>query len=117
MPPLMGRYEDTDSDDDESVWSFDLDELDAETGRELAIPSVEIAGFSNTELAELKMEGKSARIGPNTYLADSGASSHMGPGDAGMFDLIDESTTVRVGNGKHLPVAKVGKKKRYHQAS
>jgi hypothetical protein len=112
MPPLMRQYDTDSNDDDESVWSFELDELDAGTGRELAIPSVELAGISNTdELAALKMEGKSAKIGPHTYLADSGASSHMGPGDAGMFDLIDESTTVKVGNGKHLPVAKVGKKK------
>ena len=32
-------------------------------------------------------ECRDTQITPNTYLADSGASSHMGPGDQGMTDL------------------------------
>jgi hypothetical protein len=101
VPPLMGRgncdnssssdddsfivptrgwrptYDDSD-DDEESIATddnkefelfFDLDmqmHVEDEAGRELAIPTVEFAA--------LKFEGKSAKIGPNTYLADSGAS-------------------------------------------
>ena len=114
------KWDSDDSDDDDSVWTvadsnnsesgliFDLDELfeellDHETGRETANPTVETAA--------LKMEGKSINIGPHTYLADSGASSHMGPGDAGMYDLTDKKTTVKIGDGKQIPVAKVGKRK------
>jgi hypothetical protein len=104
-----------DSDDDDSIATddnkefelfLDLDmqlHVEDEAGRELAIPTVEFAA--------LKYEGKSAKIGPNTYLADSGASSHMGPGDAGMFDLEDKHATIRVGNGKQLETAKIGKRK------
>jgi hypothetical protein len=104
-----------DSDDDDSIATddnkefemfLDLDmqlHVEDEAGRELAIPTVEFAA--------LKFEGKSAKIGPNTYLADSGASSHMGPGDTGMFDLEDKHATIRVGNGKQLETAKIGKRK------
>lgn len=73
LPATVGGFSST----------FDLDEfLDAETGRAMAIPIL--------ETAVLKMEGKTAEIRPNTYLADSGASSHMGPGDERMFDLVDQ---------------------------
>ena len=45
-----------------------------------------------------------------TYLADSGASSHMGPGDEGMVDLEDRKLTIKVSNGKVLESVKIGKR-------
>jgi len=48
--------------------------------------------------------------GPHTFLADSGASSHMGHCDAGMFDFTTKSCGVKVGDGKTLTVSKIGKK-------
>ena len=50
------------------------------------------------------------QIGPNTFLADSGASSHMGHCDAGMFDLQDKTCGIKVGDGNTLTVTKIGKK-------
>jgi hypothetical protein len=35
----------------------------------------------------------------------------MGPGDTGVFDLEDKHATIRVGNGKQLEIAKIGKRK------
>ena len=52
------------------------------------------------------------KIGFNTYLADSGASSHMGPGDSGMFDLVQKKPcSIKVGDGNILEITKVGKRK------
>ena len=66
-----------------------------ETLQELAFPSLEGTEFSR-----------------DTWLADSGASCHMGNSDDGMFDatVIDEPITL--GNGKALRATKVGKLRR-----
>ena len=50
-------------------------------------------------------------IGPNTYLADSGASSHMGPGASSMFDIETKPCTIKVGDGNMLNVVQVGKRR------
>ena len=71
--------------------------------REVAIPTI--------ELATLTLNERGPKIGINTYLADTGASSHMGPGDAGMFDIEKVKSSIKVGDGKHLPTEKVGKRK------
>ena len=33
------------------------------------------------------------KVNPHTFLADTGASSHMGPGDTGMFDVEEHPQT------------------------
>jgi hypothetical protein len=120
VPPLMKGTYDSSSDDDSStdgdleslngvdIAFDDIDDyqstlLEHKAGREFATPTV--------DLATLHVNSKGAKIGPNTYLADTGASSHMGPGDEGMFDFEDKSTTIKVGNGKHLSTGKIGKRK------
>ena len=50
------------------------------------------------------------QIGPNTFLADSGASSHMGHCDAGMFDFQEKTCGIKVGDGNVHAVTKIGKK-------
>jgi hypothetical protein len=68
---------------------------------EFACPSMEKADFTR-----------------ETWLADSGASCHMGNSEEGMFDitLIDEPITL--GNGKSLRATKVGKLRRtVHQVN
>ena len=61
-----------------------------------------------TDVAALVHEKK---IGPNTYMCDSAATSHMGPGDEGMVDFENTKMGVKVGNGEMLEVSKVGKRK------
>jgi len=51
------------------------------------------------------------KLNPNTFLADSACSSHMGSCDAGMFDIKEEKCSVRIGDGKILTSTKVGKKR------
>jgi hypothetical protein len=63
------------------------------------------------DVASLNVSGNGPKLGPNTYLADTGASSHMGPGDTGMFDIKENKSSIKIGDGKGLPVQKVGKRK------
>ena len=51
------------------------------------------------------------KLNPNTFLADSACSSHMGSCDAGMFDVKEEKCSVHIGGGKILTSTKVGKKR------
>ena len=62
------------------------------------------------EFALPSLEGK--EFNRDTWLADSGASCHMGNSDDGMYDvtIIDEPITM--GNGKSLRATKVGKLRR-----
>jgi hypothetical protein len=46
------------------------------------------------------------------FLGDSGASTHMGNEDEGMYDIQDINDPVTVGNGKVLRATKVGKLRR-----
>ena len=70
---------------------------------EVAVPAVEIAaplvGDNNYKLTE------------HTFLVDSACSSHMGGSDAGMFDVKEETCSVKIGDGKTLTSTKVGSKK------
>jgi len=66
--------------------------------------------FANVGLEMAASSMVKWQIGPNTFLADSGASSHMGHCDAGMFDLQDKTCGIKVGDGKTLAVTKIGKK-------
>ena len=47
---------------------------------------------------------------PHTFIADSGATCHMGPSDAGMYDFEDNQSKVRFGTGALQPATKVGKR-------
>ena len=53
------------------------------------------------------MKDSSNRI----LLADSGATTHMGPSDDGMFDCKPGNGSIKVGNGELCEVVKVGKKR------
>jgi len=50
------------------------------------------------------------QIWSNTFLADSGASSHMGHCDAGMFDFQEKTCGIKIGNDNTIAVTKIGKK-------
>ena len=47
----------------------------------------------------------------NTWIGDTGATSHMTNNDFGMFDCSTTSSSVFVGNGKALKASKIGKLK------
>ena len=66
--------------------------------------------LSNVSLETANSTVVKWQLGTHTFLADSGASSHMGHCDAGMFDFQRKSCGVKVGDGKTLAVAKIGKK-------
>ena len=51
-------------------------------------------------------------FGPATWLADSGASTHMGNSDEGMYDYVDIDEGITIGDGKSLRATKVGKVRR-----
>jgi hypothetical protein len=42
------------------------------------------------------------------FLCDTGASTHMGNSDAGMFDVTVISSPVKIGNGVILRASKIG---------
>jgi len=50
------------------------------------------------------------QIRPNTFLADSGASSHMGHCNTGMFDFQEKTCGIKIGNGNTMSITKIGKK-------
>jgi hypothetical protein len=62
-------------------------------------PEPDIALYSN------ESEGK---INKNTWLADSGASSHMTNNDEGMFNVKIVESKITIGDGKTLTSHKVG---------
>ncbi len=51
------------------------------------------------------------KVTATTFIGDSGASTHMGNCDKGMFDVTVISTPVKVGNGLTLTAQKLGKKR------
>ena len=48
----------------------------------------------------------------DTWIGDTGASTHMGNSDAGMFDVKEINDPVRIGNGKVMRALKIGKLRR-----
>jgi hypothetical protein len=46
----------------------------------------------------------------NTWIVDSGASTHMGNSDKGMTDLKVINSLVQIGNGMTLCATKIGRK-------
>jgi len=66
--------------------------------------------LSNVSLETANTTVAKWQLGPHTFLADSGTSSHMEHCDAGMFDFQRKSCGIKVGDGKTLAVANIGKK-------
>jgi len=64
--------------------------------------------FANVGLETAAASTTKWQIGPNTFLADSGASSHMGHCDAGMFDFQEKTCGIKVGDGNVHAVTKIG---------
>jgi hypothetical protein len=52
------------------------------------------------------------RFTKDTWIADSGASCHMGPTDEGMFDVTAIDNPIMIGNGRSLRATKIGKMKK-----
>jgi hypothetical protein len=55
-------------------------------------------------------EDSPKKITKNTFLGDTGASTHMGNNDEGMFDDTVISSPVKIGNGVVLMATKIGKR-------
>jgi hypothetical protein len=55
-------------------------------------------------------EDSPKKITKNTFLGDTGASTHMGNNDEGMFDVTVISSPVKIGNGVVLTATKIGKR-------
>ena len=55
------------------------------------------------------MANSTAKFEKNTWVADSGASTHMCNSLDGMFDLEDSNLSISVGDGRNMSTLKVGK--------
>ena len=55
---------------------------------------------------------KSSPYSRDSWLGDSGASTHMGNTDIGMYDVQDVNESITIGNGKTLTATKIGKLRR-----
>ena len=68
--------------------------------------------FEDPDLAHPAVEqGRISKVNSNTWLGDTGASTHMGPDDSGMFNIRKVTSTVKVGSGESLVSHKVGDKR------
>jgi hypothetical protein len=54
---------------------------------------------------------KPSKISSNIFLGNTGASTHMGNSDEGMFDVTVISSLVEIGNGVVLTATKIGKRR------
>ena len=88
---------------------------ETDTDEEIKYSDMSLVAKGNSEsiedavlLANLKYD----TIEKDTWIADSGASTHMCMNDDGMFDItITNNQFINVGNGHKLPIVKKGKKK------
>lgn len=76
---------------------------------EISLPMREAVPMQEPALSMIAEDG--TKHGTWTYLADSVASTYMGPTDEGMFDYQDTDTEIKVGNGKTVKAIKTGKKR------
>ena len=60
------------------------------------------------EMAKTSADGSGNKITSTTFLADTGASSHMINDDSGMFNVKKVKLPVTIGNGKSVICTKVG---------
>ena len=80
---------------------IDGDVIDGETALEACVKTPKMKRF---------YEGYNDKILKNTWIADSGASTHMGNSDVGMTDVREIDSPVQIGNGKTLRATKIGRK-------
>jgi len=107
LPDLVEKVFDDDNlsvDSNLSVFASEEDSFFPE----LAAPAIT---SSEGEVATPLVGLDNYKLNPNTFLADSACSSHVGSCDDGMFDIKEEKCSVRIGNGKILTSTKVGKKR------
>jgi hypothetical protein len=102
VPNSRGYYNSEDEDDDDNgppplIPRFAAD-YDSEDNEDIALSNI---GKERTD-----------KIGPNTWLANSGASCHLTNSDDGMFDVQVISAPDKIGNGKALTATKIGKMRR-----
>ena len=86
----------------EEAKSKDKDEDDDDEAAEVVL--------TITEDTAMKMSAESVRISRNTYLADTGASSHMTNDDTNMYDCKKVNIPVKGANGETMRCTKIGKK-------
>jgi len=60
------------------------------------------------EEAEVILAAADGEFGPATWIADSGASTHMGNIDEGMMDVVEINEPIKVGNGNKARAIKKG---------
>ena len=70
----------------------------------------EFSDEDSLEGAAMITTTKTSVDGKRYWVADTGASNHMGPTDDNMFDTKPGTGTIKVGNGSYSPVIKVGKR-------
>ena len=75
------------------------------------VDSPALVAISEQDLSLIVLSANGYAHGPNTFLADTGASTHMGHSKAGMFDLEDSPSGVKIGDGKALAASALGKRK------
>ena len=80
---------------------IDGDVIDCETALEACVKTPKMKRF---------YEANNDKILKNTWIADSGASTHMGNSDVGMTDVREIDSPVQIGNGKTLRATKIGRK-------
>ena len=90
-------------------------EIETDTDEDVKYSDMGLAAKSNCnpiDDAALSANLKYDTIEKDTWIADSGASTHMCMNDDGMFDITKTNNQfINVGNGHKLPIAKKGKKK------
>ena len=105
-----------DESDDESDDASD-DESDDESGDESAPDQdqveveADLEGSKDNEVCLVGTKSLIKGMTPNTFIADSGASSHMGPSSSGMFNITQQKSRVRFGAGPIQPISMVGRRK------
>ena len=87
--------------DDTALPVIDGDIIDCETALEACVKNPKVKRYN---------VGYNDEILKNTWIADSGASTHMGNSDVGMTNVREVNSPVQIGNGKTLRATKIGDK-------
>jgi len=104
---------------DNAVKEFLIAREDESQEDETALPVIEdetidcemaLEACVNTPRLKRYNAGQNDEIQKNTWIADSGASTHMGNSDVGMTDVRKIDSAVQIGNGKTLRATKIGRK-------
>jgi hypothetical protein len=102
VPDSRGYYDSEDEDEDDNgppplIPRFAAD-YDSKDDEDIALSNID--------------KERADKIGPNTWLADIGASCHLTNSDDGMFDVHVISSPVKIGNRKALTATEIGKMRR-----